>query len=174
MAKDFRTPLYEYLDDTALYIEQGGALHSKFDQNYLDYGDGDFDEATTSLFERAKLDPRKPGHWQVLLSFVALAIYSDRTGRKVVWDNEADGKLFRAVLKLRRSSIKSGSTKSVKAICKELKETPAYKKIASAEALHARFNIVIRKKRSEAKGKDAPSALKRDLEYFSSSGLKIK
>ena len=171
MPKEFKSGLNEILKAIAEDVELGENFTTKFNANWFkDYDeDPDLYDPLYSLFERSKLNPKWPGHWQFLLLAIANEIYSQRTGRKTFWDAGREEKLFRSVLKRRKSSLKSGSKESVEAICKELKNTAMYKQISSAAALHARFNIIIRKKRSQAKGKDAPAALKRDLKYFSST-----
>lgn len=171
MAKEFKSGLDKILQDIAEDVELGETFWTKFDANWFkDYDqDPELYDPLFSLFQRSKLNPKWPGHWQFLLLAVANEIYSKRTGREVVWDSEEDEKLFRAVLKQRRARAKKDEKISIKAICIELKNTPSFKKAASADALHARFNIVIRNKRKQAKAKDASPTLKRDLKWFSSS-----
>lgn len=169
MAKEFRKALNEFLSDISIAELQYG-LPRKFDPNFLFYEEGEIDFPTMKLFEQASLDPKKPYHWQILLSFVALAIHSERTGRKTFWNREREEKLFQAVMKVRRAERKSEQKeRSVEAICKKLKTTPAYARVSSDKGLLARFNIVLSRKRREAKKQGSISPLKRDLAWFDPS-----
>lgn len=165
MAKEFRKALNFNLDGIASDVELGEEFQAKFDSKYLDYGEGYFDIPTTRLFERSKLDPTKPGHWQFLLSIVADCIHSERTGRRRIWDDSAEDRLFKAVVKQRRADRKNSQRQSIAKVCEQLRKKPEYAKI-STETLQARFNIVLRKKRLLARNKDAPPTLRNDLKLF--------
>ncbi len=168
MAKKFKERLDKALKIIASDVKLGEKFDLKFDPNYLDYGDGDFDDATTELFERSGLDPNQPFHWQFLLCIVAGAIYPDRAGRPVHWDADTENKLFRDVVRARKAIGASGKKSSIETICGDLRKMEVYAKISTA-TLQARFNIVLRKKRNLAKKPDAPRTLKNDLKWFAPS-----
>lgn len=166
MAKKLKERLDKILKDIASDVKLGEKFGLRFNPEFLDYGDGEIDEATSELFERSMLDPSNPFHWQFLLSMVAGAIYPDRPGRSVYWDNDKEGRLFRDVVKARKASRALGKNVSIEQICKNLRANKLYEKISS-ETLQARFNIVLRKKRALAKQPNSPSSLKADLKWFS-------
>jgi hypothetical protein len=166
MTRKYKSNLNEILNAIAEDFDMGEAVPERFNPNYLAH-EPDYEEPALLLFERAKLNPKHPGHWQFLLLAVANAIHSERTGRKIIWDADKEDKLFRAVVRHRRENKKKGVKQSIEKICVELIEAAPYKQF-SKETLQARFNIVLSRKRKEAKAKDAPPPLKRDLKFFES------
>lgn len=171
MPKDFRPKLHNLLNDIGSHnANESHAWNPKFDPKYfvltnLEVDEVEEREAVFSLFERTGLDPKQPGHWQFLLILVAGHMYTKRTGRKVFWDDAKEDGLFKAVLKIRKRTAKSKVKSSVEGICKQLVQTPKYVKIDAA-TLYARFNIVLRKRRKQAKSGDAPIGLIADLKWF--------
>lgn len=167
MTRKYKSNLNEILNAIAEDFDMGEAVPARFNPNYLAH-EPDYEEPALLLFERAKLNPKHPGHWQFLLLAVANAIHSERTGRKIIWDADKEDRLFRAVVRHRRENKKKNVKQSIEKICVELVQVEPYK-MMTKETLHARFNIVLRRKRKEAKEKDASPSLRRDLKFFESN-----
>jgi hypothetical protein len=168
MTRKYKSHVNEILNAFADDIEMGEVFEKKFDPDYFRHSDPEWPEPTLALFERCKLNPKYPGHWQAVLHAVANAIHSERTGRKVVWNEDKEDKLFRAVVRHRKENKKKGVKWSIEKICAELVQAAPYDKMTK-ETLHARFNIVLRRKRKEAKAKDASPSLRKDLKFFESN-----